>query len=152
MVLKKVNIYTDGACSGNPGIGGWAAILRYNGNEKRISGFVKNTTNNRMELLALINSLGLLKECCDITVFSDSKYVVDSICRGWAESWKKSGWIRKKKLVPNSDLWQVLLKLISNHKVSLNWVRGHSGHSENEECDKMAVAEIQNYKDKLCQE
>ena len=144
--MKQVSIYTDGACSGNPGVGGWAAILKYNGHVKKISGVVAKTTNNRMEILALINSLKLLKERCDVRVFSDSKYVVDSICKGWAASWKKNGWIRKNKLVPNSDLWEILLDLIFEHKVSLNWVRGHSGHCENEECDKMAVNEIKNYK------
>ena len=140
--MKKIEIFTDGACSGNPGPGGWAAILKYKDNVKKISGFVPNTTNNRMEILALINALSILKESCEITVYSDSKYVVDSITKNWVLNWQKNNWLRKNKKVPNSDLWYILLNIIKNHKINFIWVRGHNGHLENEECDKMAVNEI----------
>ena len=142
LVMRKINIYTDGACSGNPGPGGWAAILKCNGKEKKISGFEKSTTNNRMELLALINALDILKEKCDISVFSDSKYLVDSISKGWVYSWQKNHWMRKSQKIPNYDLWESLLNLINGHTIKFNWVRGHSGHPENEECDRMAILEI----------
>ncbi|MBO6127121.1 MAG: ribonuclease HI [Clostridia bacterium] len=144
--MKKIEIFTDGACSGNPGPGGWAAILKYKNNIKKISGFVPNTTNNRMEILALIKSLSILKESCEITVYSDSKYVIDSITKNWVLNWQKNNWLRKNTKVPNSDLWHTLLNLMKNHKINFIWVRGHSGHSENEECDKMAVNEIKNNK------
>ncbi len=144
--MKKIEIFTDGACSGNPGPGGWAAILKYKDNVKKISGFVPSTTNNRMEILALINALSILKESCEITVYSDSKYVVDSINKNWVLNWQKNNWMKKNKKVPNSDLWYTLLNLMKNHKINFIWVRGHSGHPENEECDKMAVAEIRNNK------
>ncbi len=144
--MKKIEIFTDGACSGNPGPGGWAAILKYKDNVKKISGFVPNTTNNRMEILALINALSILKESCEITVYSDSKYVVDSINKNWVLNWQKNNWMKKNKKVPNSDLWYTLLNIMKNHKINFIWVRGHSGHPENEECDKMAVAEIRNNK------
>ena len=144
--MKKIEIFTDGACSGNPGPGGWAAILKYKDNIKKISGFVPNTTNNRMEILALINALSILKESCEITVYSDSKYVVDSINKNWVLNWQKNNWMKKNKKVPNSDLWYTLLNIMKNHKINFIWVRGHSGHPENEECDKMAVAEIRNNK------
>ena len=140
--MKKIEIFTDGACSGNPGPGGWAAILKYKDNVKKISGFVPSTTNNRMEILALINALSILKESCEITVYSDSKYVVDSINKNWVLNWQKNNWMKKNKKVPNSDLWYTLLNLMKNHKIDFIWVRGHSGHPENEECDKMAVFEI----------
>jgi len=144
--MKKIEIFTDGACSGNPGPGGWAAILKYKDNVKKISGFVPSTTNNRMEILALINALSILKESCEITVYSDSKYVVDSINKNWVLNWQKNNWMKKNKKVPNSDLWYTLLNLMKNHKINFIWVRGHSGHPENEECDKMAVFEIKNNK------
>ena len=144
--MKKIEIFTDGACSGNPGPGGWAAILKYKDNVKKISGFVPSTTNNRMEILALINALSILKESCEIKVYSDSKYVVDSINKNWVLNWQKNNWMKKNKKVPNSDLWYTLLNLMKNHKINFIWVRGHSGHPENEECDKMAVAEIRNNK------
>ena len=144
--MKKIEIFTDGACSGNPGPGGWAAILKYKNNIKKISGFVPNTTNNRMEILALIKSLSILKESCEITVYSDSKYVIDSITKNWVLNWQKNNWMKKNKRVPNADLWHTLLSIIKNHKINFIWVRGHSGHPENEECDKMAVAEIRNNK------
>lgn len=141
-MMKKINIYTDGACSGNPGPGGWAAILKCDGKEKKISGFEKSTTNNRMELLALINALSLLKEKCEISVFSDSKYLVDSVSKGWVYGWQKNQWMRRNQKVPNYDLWESLLGLMDGHAISFNWIRGHAGHPENEECDHMATLEI----------
>ncbi|MCL2311257.1 MAG: ribonuclease HI [Firmicutes bacterium] len=141
--MKEVEIFTDGACSGNPGPGGWAAIIKYEQEEKKISGFENNTTNNRMELLALINALSCLKYACKVRIFSDSKYVVDSINKGWAMNWKKNKWMRSSgKKALNSDLWSTLLDLISFHNVELKWIKGHSGHKENEECDRMATSEI----------
>lgn len=147
--MKKIEIFTDGACSGNPGPGGWAAILKYKNNIKKISGFVPNTTNNRMEIFALINSLNILKENCEIIIYSDSKYIVDSITKGWVFNWKKNNWLKKNKKVPNSDLWYIVLNLIKNHKIKFVWVKGHNRHAENEECDKMAVSEIKNHKNKF---
>lgn len=142
--MKHVEIFTDGACSGNPGPGGWGAILRYGTHEKEISGGEKNTTNNRMELTALIEALKLLKETCKITVYSDSKYVCDAISQGWAISWKKKNWVKSdKKPALNSDLWNKLLDLLETHEVKLVWVKGHAGHPENERCDRLAVSEVE---------
>ena len=138
--MKKVEIYTDGACLGNPGIGGYGAILKYNGHKKEISGGYENTTNNRMESTAVIEALKLLKEPCDITIYSDSQYVCNAITKGWAKSWETKGWMRnKKEPALNADLWKKLLELIENHKVELVWVKGHAGHPENERCDALAV-------------
>lgn len=138
--MKKVKIYTDGACLGNPGIGGYGAILKYNGHKKEISGGYENTTNNRMEITAVIEALKLLKEPCDITIYSDSQYVCNAITKGWAKSWEAKGWMRnKKEPALNADLWKKLLELIENHKVELVWVKGHAGHPENERCDALAV-------------
>ena len=143
---KKVTIYTDGACSGNPGPGGWAAILRYGTTERELSGGAPETTNNRMELTAVINALSALKEPCDVTVYSDSKYVIDAIEKGWAKSWRARGWIKSdKKPALNSDLWQQLLTLTAQHKVQFIWVKGHNEHPENERCDKLAVAESKKF-------
>ena len=143
---KKVTIYTDGACSGNPGPGGWAAILRYGTTERELSGGAPETTNNRMELSAVINALSALKEPCDVTVYSDSKYVIDAIEKGWAKSWRARGWIKSdKKPALNSDLWQQLLTLTTQHKVQFIWVKGHNEHPENERCDKLAVAESKKF-------
>lgn len=140
--MKKVEIFTDGACQGNPGPGGWGAILKYNGYEKEISGGNTYTTNNRMELCAVIESLQLLKEPCVVTVYSDSKYVCDAISKGWAINWQKKGWKRGKNLpVLNPDLWEKLLSLVEKHKVTIIWVKGHAGHPENERCDQLAVME-----------
>ena len=140
--MKKVDIFTDGACSGNPGPGGWGAILRYNGNEKEISGGEKETTNNRMELTAVIKALSLLKEPCEVTLWTDSKYVADGLGKGWAAGWKKNGWRKSdKKPALNPDLWDELLRLNDIHTVTIQWVKGHASHPENERCDKMAVAE-----------
>lgn len=138
---KHVEIFTDGACSGNPGPGGWGAILRYNGHTKELSGGEPNTTNNRMELTAVIEALGSLKEPCRVTLTTDSKYVCDSINKGWAKSWQKNGWRKAdKKPALNPDLWEKLLNLLDVHTVELKWVKGHAGHPENERCDQLAVA------------
>ncbi len=144
--MKHVDIFTDGACSGNPGPGGYAAILRYGQIEKEISGGEASTTNNRMELLAVITALSKLKEPCEVTVYSDSKYVIDSIQKGWVYSWKKNNWKKSnKKPALNVELWEQLLALLDKHNVSFSWVRGHNGHPENERCDALAVAEWQKF-------
>lgn len=145
-MMKKVNIYTDGACSGNPGPGGWAAILEYNGKRKEISGGEKETTNNRMELTAVIRALSALKEPCEVSLITDSQYVYNGITLGWAESWKNNGWKKKdKKPALNPDLWDKLLNLNRKHDVKYIWVKGHAGHPENERCDTLAVSEYQKY-------
>jgi ribonuclease HI len=142
--MKQIELFTDGACSGNPGPGGWGAILRYNGVEKELSGGEINTTNNRMELTAVIKGLKALKEPCFVTLTTDSKYVSDGISKGWAQSWKNNGWRKAdKKPALNPDLWDELLQLLSVHQVEINWVKGHAGHPENERCDKLAVAYYQ---------
>ena len=144
--MKHIELFTDGACSGNPGPGGWGAILRYNGVEKELSGSEKETTNNRMELTAIIKGLSALKEPCSVSLTSDSKYVLDAILKGWVYSWQKNGWKKAdKKPALNVDLWQELLQLLEIHKVELNWVHGHQGHPENERCDALAVAAYQQY-------
>lgn len=146
--MKHVDIFTDGACSGNPGPGGYAAILRYGQIEKEISGGEASTTNNRMELLAVITALSKLKEPCEVTIYSDSKYVIDSIQKGWVYSWKKNGWKKSdKKPALNVELWEQLLSLLDMHDVTFSWVRGHNGHPENERCDTLAVAEWQKFRD-----
>lgn len=140
--MKHVDIYTDGSCRCNPGPGGWGAILVYNGIEKELSGGEADTTNNRMELTAVIKALQALKETCEITLTSDSKYVIDAITNGWAESWKANGWKkadRSKAL--NPDLWETLLEEIKRHNITYVWVKGHAGHPYNERCDKMAQTE-----------
>ena len=138
--MKNVEIFTDGACSGNPGPGGWGAILRYNGREKELSGGEKNTTNNRMELTAVIKALGSLKEPCRVTLTTDSKYVSDAVNQGWVLSWQKNGWRKAdKKPALNTDLWQKLLELLEIHDVKIVWVKGHAGILENERCDTLAV-------------
>ena len=143
--MKFVEIFTDGACSGNPGPGGWGAVLRYNGREKELSGGEIDTTNNRMELTAVIEALGQLKEPCKVTLTTDSKYVSDGIGKGWAVSWQQNGWRKAdKKPALNSDLWQKLLDLLKIHEVTINWVKGHAGHPENERCDELAVAFYKN--------
>lgn len=140
--MKEVEIFTDGACSGNPGAGGWGAILRYGKFEKELSGGEASTTNNRMELSAVIAALAALKEPCHVTLTTDSKYVVDSVTKGWVYGWKKKGWIKSdKKPALNVDLWEQLLPLLDKHKVDFIWVKGHAGHPENERCDRLAVME-----------
>lgn len=145
--LKHVDIYTDGSCSGNPGAGGWGSILRYGSHEKEISGGSSDTTNNRMELTALIEALALLKEPCNITVYTDSKYVADGISKGWAVSWRKNGWRKAdKKPALNPDLWEKLLNLIEKHEYNIVWLKGHAGHPENERCDRLAVAQTEKHR------
>lgn len=143
--MKKIDIYTDGACSGNPGKGGWGAVLVYNGHEKEISGGEMNTTNNRMELTAVIEALTILKEPCAVNLTTDSKYVCDAVTKGWIYSWKNNGWKKAdKKPALNVDLWQRLLPLLEKHRVTFNWVKGHNGHPYNERCDALAVSYYQN--------
>ena len=139
--LKKVDIFTDGACSGNPGPGGWGAILRYGNHELELSGGDKSTTNNRMELTAVIEVLKRLKEKCSVTIYTDSKYVADAFLQGWIWNWEKNGWKKSdKKPVLNPELWQTLLTEIRKHDYKIVWVKGHAGHPENERCDKLATA------------
>lgn len=143
--MKKVEIYTDGACSGNPGKGGWGAVLVYNGTEKELSGGCADTTNNRMELTAVIEALNALKQPCEVALTTDSKYVCDAINKGWVYSWKKNGWRKAdKKPALNVDLWEKLLPLLEKHTVSFIWVKGHNGHPYNERCDTLAVNEYLN--------
>lgn len=145
--MKKVFMFTDGACSGNPGPGGWGTILRYGNAEKELSGGEPQTTNNRMELMAVINGLAALKEPCDVTIQSDSRYVVDGIEKGWARSWKRNGWRKAdKKPALNADLWEKLLTLLDIHTVNFIWIKGHAGHPENERCDQLAVAQSMQHK------
>ncbi len=139
--MKHVDLFTDGACSGNPGPGGWGAILRYNGVEKELSGGEANTTNNRMELSAVIFGLKALKEPCAVTLYSDSQYVCNALKLGWAKKWRANGWMRNKKdPALNPELWGELLDLVEKHQVEIIWVKGHAGHPENERCDRLAVA------------
>ncbi len=139
--MKTVDIYTDGACSGNPGPGGWGAILKYGDIEKEISGGEELTTNNRMELLSAISALSLLKEPCAVNLYSDSKYLVDSVTKGWVFSWEKMNYVKKGKPVPNTDLWKRLLILIRKHSVTFIWVKGHADNPYNNRCDELAVNE-----------
>ena len=137
-----MEVYTDGACSGNPGPGGWAAILRFNGIEKELSGGERETTNNRMELTAAIRALEALREPCEVTLYSDSRYLVDAMTKNWAKSWKSRGWLRSnKEPALNPDLFEKLLQLTSTHRVKFLWVRGHADNPRNARCDELAVAE-----------
>lgn len=139
-IMKKVYIYTDGACSGNPGCGGWGAVLVFGITEKELSGAEKETTNNRMELTAVIKSLEALKEPCEVELTTDSKYVCDAVNKEWVYSWKRNGWKKAdKKPALNVDLWEQLLAQLDKHKVKFNWVKGHNGHPYNERCDRLAV-------------
>mgnify|MGYP002574288900 FL=1 len=139
-IIKKVEIFTDGACSGNPGPGGYGVILRFGEHTKELSGGEHETTNNRMELTGVITGLSALKEPREGTLTTDSKYVVDSITKGWVYGWQKKGWIKSdKKPALNVDLWKQLLPLLEKHKVNFVWVKGHAGHPENERCDQLAV-------------
>ncbi len=144
--MKKVEVFTDGACKGNPGPGGWGAILRYKGVEKEISGGEADTTNNRMELTAVIKALELLKEPCAVSLFTDSQYVANALTQGWAKKWKANGWMRnKKEKALNPELWDRLLTLYDTHEIEIHWVKGHAGHPENERCDKLAVAAAEKF-------
>lgn len=144
--MKTVNIYTDGACSGNPGPGGWGAILEYGGTEKELSGGEAQTTNNRMELTAVIEALKALKEPCRVELYSDSKYFIDAVDKGWVYGWKKKGWIKSdKKPALNVDLWEEILDLLKTHDVQLHWVKGHAENEKNNRCDELAVAESKKF-------
>lgn len=144
--MKSVTLYTDGACSGNPGPGGYCAILVYNGREKCVSGGEKETTNNRMELMAVIRGLAALKESCEVEIVSDSKYVVDAIEKKWLRNWQKNAWRKAdRKPVLNVDLWKELVGLLERHAVSFTWIRGHAGHPYNERCDSVAVEESKKF-------
>ena len=136
---KRVVVFTDGACTGNPGPGGYGAILQYGEHRRELSGGFRRTTNNRMELMAAIRVLEALKEPCSVTLVSDSEYVVKGISKGWARAWRAKAWRRSGKTVPNWELWNRLLELCERHQVNLRWVEGHSGHVENERCDQLAV-------------
>ena len=144
--MKTVTLYTDGACSGNPGPGGWGAILIYGEVEKELSGGEKSTTNNRMELTAVIEGLSALKEPCYVELYSDSKYVIDGLSKGWAASWQKNGWKKAdKKPALNPDLWEKLLELARRHVLRYHWVKGHADNPKNNRCDQMAVAESKKF-------
>lgn len=139
--MKTVYIFTDGACSGNPGAGGWGAVLKYGKAYKELSGAEEMTTNNKMELTAVIMGLKALKEPCEVILTTDSKYVVDGIEKGWARSWQRNGWKKSdKKPALNRELWEELLALLEIHRVRFTWVKGHTGHPENERCDELAVS------------
>ena len=145
--MKQVTLYTDGACSGNPGPGGWGAILECDGRRKELSGGGASRTNNRMELTAVIEGLSALKYGCAVTLVSDSKYVIDAITKGWVYSWKAKGW-RKADKSPalNVDLWERLLPQLARHEMTYNWVKGHAGHPQNERCDEMAVEQSRRFR------
>ena len=144
--MKQIILYTDGACSGNPGPGGWAAILRYGSNEKVLSGGEKMTTNNRMELTGVISALQALKEPCVVELWSDSKYVIDALEKGWAVSWRAKGWRKAdKKPALNIDLWEELLKLTEIHEMHYHWVKGHAENEYNNRCDALAVQEREKF-------
>ena len=147
--MKRVQVFTDGACSGNPGPGGWGAVLRYNGVEKELSGGERETTNNRMELCAVIFALEALKEPCEVELYSDSQYVCNALKLGWAKKWRSQGWMRnKKEKAQNPDLWERLLNLCDRHQLEINWVKGHAGHPENERCDRLAVEQRDLFSDR----
>lgn len=144
--MKLVYIYTDGSCKGNPGPGGWGAILKYKEAYKEISGGAAETTNNRMELTAMIKALQELKEPCEVIATSDSRYLLDGLEKGWARGWKKRGWKKSDgKPALNADLWELLLALTDLHKMEYHWIRGHAGHTENERCDQLAVQAAERY-------
>lgn len=138
--MKEVQIYTDGACRGNPGRGGYGVVLVYGSYEREISGGEAVTTNNRMELSAAIAGLEALREPCKVTLYSDSKYLVDAYDKGWVDSWRRAGWRRGKEQLKNPDLWQRLTELTDQHEVTFVWVKGHNGHDYNERCDALATA------------
>ena len=137
--MKHVTIYTDGACSGNPGPGGWGAILRYREIERELSGGETMTTNNRMELLGVIRALEALNEPCEVSVYTDSQYISNAINKGWLKSWREKGWKRREGELKNPDLWQTLWKLLETHEVTFTWVKGHAENEYNNRCDELAV-------------
>lgn len=142
MAMKRVTVYTDGACSGNPGPGGWGAVLLYGDHRKELSGGEERTTNNRMELMAVISALELLKEPCEVDLWSDSKYVIDGLSKGWAKSWKARGWVKSdKKPALNPELWDRLLAQTERHTLHYHWVKGHADNENNNRCDELAVAQ-----------
>ena len=144
--MKTVTLYTDGACSGNPGPGGWGAILEYMGTEKELSGGEEDTTNNRMELTAVIRGLEALNEPCVVELYSDSKYVIDGLSKGWAAGWQKNGWRKAdKKPALNPELWEQLLALTQQHEMRYHWVKGHAENPKNNRCDALAVAESKKF-------
>ena len=145
--MKQISIYTDGACSGNPGSGGWGAVLLYGAYRKELSGGEPETTNNRMELMGAIKALCELKEPCRVDLYTDSRYIVDAIEKRWVYKWRANGWMRdKKEAAKNPDLWQELLDLLETHKVTFHWVKGHADNPHNNRCDELAVAESQKFK------
>ena len=145
--MKQVNVYTDGACSGNPGPGGWGAILEYKGTRKELSGGEAQTTNNRMEMTAVLRALEALKEPCRGVLCSDSKYVIDALSKGWAKKWRANGWKRgDKKPALNPDLWEQLLNACERHELQYQWIKGHAGHPENERCDELAVEQAARFR------
>jgi|SRR5438552_7750171 len=144
MALKEITIFSDGACLGNPGPGGYGAVLIYRGHRRELAGGFSRTTNNRMELIAAISGLAALREPCSVTLFSDSEYVVNGMTKGWARRWRARGWRRENnKPALNWDLWDQLLQLTEKHRVTFQWVKGHAGHTENERCDQLAVEAAQ---------
>ena len=143
--MKKVTIYTDGACTGNPGTGGWAAVLQYGDKTRELSGGEAQTTNNRMELLAAISALELLKEPCEVALYTDSQYLCNAINKGWLKGWKAKGWKRKEGELKNPDLWQRLDALLATHAVTFFWVKGHADNAFNNRCDALAVAEREKF-------
>lgn len=148
--MKKVTVYTDGACSGNPGVGGWGAVLQYRGHEKQISSFEENTTNNRMELTAVIEALKCLTEQCEVDVYSDSAYTVNAFANGWIYEWAQGGWVKAdNKPLLNADLWKELYSLSQKHRLNFIKVKGHSDNEYNNICDKLATDAIKNYKSQL---
>ena len=145
--MKQVNVYTDGACSGNPGPGGWGAILEYKGTRKEHSCGEAQTTNNRMEMTAVLRALEALKEPCRVVLCSDSKYVIDALSKGWAKKWRANGWKRgDKKPALNPDLWEQLLNACERHEIEYQWIKGHAGHPENERCDELAVEQAARFR------
>ena len=148
--MKTVTLYTDGACSGNPGPGGWGAILEYNGTQKELSGGEANTTNNRMVLTAVIEGLKALNQSCIVELYSDSKYVIDALEKGWAVGWQKNGWKKAdKKPALNPDLWEELLALTGKHELHYHWVKGHAENPMNNRCDALAVEQWKAIKESM---
>ena len=140
--MKAIEIYTDGACSGNPGPGGWGVVLLYQGNKKELAGYQPETTNNRMELFAAIQGLAALREPCEVTLYSDSSYLINAFEKHWLDNWQRNNWLTSaRKPVKNQDLWQRMPALLARHEVHFHWLKGHAGHAENERCDELARGE-----------